>query len=115
MRQETLILSRQQGGMQTVTNQNGQRLEDCCRGLEPLAGWQVSPPTGEATWQSEVLGEGLGHLGSSGQRSLPVNTESLEYFNKNNVHFAVFWPKICSPRQGWEEHSGSLGPGGSNS
>lgn len=67
--------------MQTLTNQKGQRRETWCRDLELLAGWEVSPPAaGEATWQSGVSGEGLGRLGSPGQHSLPVNTESLELF-----------------------------------
>ena len=44
MRQETLISSKQQGGMQTLTNQKGQQLEAWCRVLELLAGLEVSPP-----------------------------------------------------------------------
>lgn len=90
-----------------MTNQKGQRGEAWCRDLELLAGWEVSPPAaGEATWQSGVSGGGLGPLGS-----LPANRESLEYFNKNNVHLGVFWLKISSPRQGWEERHGWLGTG----
>lgn len=76
-----------------------------------LARWEASPPAAqEAAWQSRVLEEGLEYLGSTGQCSLLVITESLEYFNNQNAHPGVFWLKISSTRQD-SEHNGCLGTG----
>lgn len=97
--------------MQTLTNQKVQRrLEAWGRVLELLAGWDVSlSAAGEAMWQSGVLEERLGHLGSSGQCSLPVNTELLEYFSNKNVHLGVWWLKIRvgrNPTNDWTRGRG---------
>lgn len=99
-----------------IGQSEGTATGDLVQVLELLAGLEVSPPAaGEAAWQSEVWGEGLGHLGCSEQRPLPVSRESPEYFNNQNVHLGAYRWKISSPRQDWEEPNRCLGTGESNS